>query len=75
MADAGLGQCLGDYRFDRQDVLAAGNLGEDAAEAAVQFDLRRHNIAQHPLPVFDDCGRSFVAACFNGQDSHLLSGL
>ena len=70
MVDAGLGQRLGDHGLDRQHVLAAGDLGEDAAKAPVQFDLRRHDIAQHPLPVFDDGRGGFVTACFNGQDSH-----
>ena len=70
MIDAGLSQCLDDHGFNGQHVLAAGDLGEDAAKAAVQFDLRCHNVAQHPLPVFDDCRCSFITACFNGQDLH-----
>ena len=75
MVDASLGQRLDDHGFDRKHVLAAGDLGKDAAKTAVQFDLRRHNIAQHPLPVFDNCRCGFVTACFNGKDSHLLIDL
>ena len=43
-------------------VVAAGDLRDDSAEPAMDLDLRRNDVGQHPPAVFDDGGGGFVTA-------------
>src|SRR5690606_41689561 len=53
MAQAGVLQRLADDGMDRQDVLAAGDFGKDAAKTTVQLDLRSDDVAEDAATVLD----------------------
>ena len=53
---------------DGLDVLAAGNFGNDAAEARVEIHLGRHHIRTQHFPAVDDGGGRLVAGRLDGQN-------
>ena len=53
---------------DGLDVLAAGNFGNDAAEAGVEIHLGRHHVRAQHFPAVDDGGSRLVAGRLDGQN-------
>ncbi len=56
-----------DCRNDPADVGPRGNLGNDAAERAVQFVLRADDVGKDGQPTIDHGGGGFIAARFDRQ--------
>ena len=50
-------------------MLAAGDLGKDAAEAPVQVDLGGHHIAENGAAILDHRGRGLIATGLDGEDT------
>ena len=68
------GQCLLDDSIDRLDVLARGDLGEDAAVLRVQVDLRGDQAGLQRAPVLDDRRGGLIAGGFNPQNARWGKG-
>jgi len=60
---------------DLEQVLAAGDLGDNAAVFGVQIDLGRDDGRQGHAAVFDDGGSGLVAGGFDGEDFHIRKSI
>ena len=54
------------------DMLAAGDLGDHAAEAGMKVDLACHHVGKQVSLAVDDGGCRLVARAFDGQDKRAL---
>ena len=66
--DAGLGQGGADDGNDGAEMLAAGQLGDDAAVAGMGGDLRGDDRGKRAGAALDDGGGGLVAGGFDGED-------
>ena len=69
----GLLQRLGDHEVDELEVVAGGDLGDDAAEALVRL-LGGDHVGEHPPVPVDDRRAGVVAARLERQDAHTEPG-
>ena len=53
-------------------MLAAGNFGDDAAEAGVEIHLGRHHVRAQNSPAVDDGGGRLVAGGLDGEDERTV---
>ena len=60
------------HAADGLDVLAAGNFGDDAAEAGVEIHLGRHHVRAQNSPAVDDGGGRLVAGRLDGQNERMI---
>ena len=66
--DAGLGQSGADHGNDGAEMLAAGQLGHDAAVAGVGGDLRGDDGGKRARAALDDGRGGLVAGGFDAED-------
>ena len=60
------------HAADGLDMLAAGDLGHDAAEARVEIHLGRHHVRAQNSPAVDDGGGRLVAGRLDGQNERMI---
>ena len=60
------------HAADGLDVLAAGDLGNHAAEAGMEVDLACHHVGKQVALAVDDCCRRLIAGTFDSQDERAL---
>ena len=59
-----------DDAVDQLQMRARRDLGHDAAERPVIFDLRQHLVGQNSPVAVDHGGGGFIATGFDAQDDH-----
>ena len=61
------------HAADGLDMLAAGDLGHDAAIDSVQVGLRKDLIGQHLAPVAHEGDSRFITGRFDRKNNHIVS--
>ena len=69
MRDRGIGQSLFDNSLNGENVLAAGDLRIDAAEAPVELNLAGDPVAEDMAAVRHNRGRGLIATGLDGEDA------
>jgi hypothetical protein len=75
VGDARLDDGASDHRVEQLEVRTAGDLGDDAAERGVQFDLRRHDARDDVGSSHHERGRGLVAARLDAEHQRVRGGV